>query len=118
MIDFGGIIYYIDLTAFDKAITPVGVKPTDKIITTEFKTYRDSQGHVTSSEDYTTSILRGKEIDATKFEIIRTMIDVILDYNDESDTSLGAERALEKTTLAYKIAFNTLFNYGILKEKD
>jgi hypothetical protein len=46
------------------------------------------------------------------------MIEVLIDYDDEdSDTTLGVERALDKTPLAYKIAFNTLYNYGILKEK-
>jgi len=50
--------------------------------------------------------------------VIRTMIEVILDYEDESDASLGSERALEKTPLSYKLAFNTLYNYGIIKEKE
>ena len=70
-------------------------------------------------EEVKVSSPRGKEIDAAKFEIIRTMLDVVLDYgDDESDTSLGSERALEKTPLSFKLAFNTLINYGIIKEKE
>jgi hypothetical protein len=46
------------------------------------------------------------------------MVEILLDFEDESDASLGAERALEKTPLSYKLAFNTLYNYGILKEKE
>jgi hypothetical protein len=118
MIDFGGTIYYIDINAFDKAITPSGYKPNDKIITEETKTYYDENGEVSGKESYETSTTRGKEIDLSKFEILKTMIEVLIDYDDEdSDTTLGVERALDKTPLAYKIAFNTLYNYGILKEK-
>lgn len=46
------------------------------------------------------------------------MVEVLIDSDDESDTSLGADRALEKTPLSYKFAFNTLIEYGILKEKE
>jgi hypothetical protein len=119
MIEFGGTIYYIDISAFDKVITPVGFKPTDTITSTETKITKDGSGDIITIEEFSTSSLRGKEIDAAKFEVIRTMLDVVLDYgDDESDTSLGSERALEKTPLSFKIAFNTLINYGIIKEKE
>jgi hypothetical protein len=119
MIEFGGIIYYIDIVAFDKAITPAGFKPTDNVTSTTITKTKDSNGEIISIEEIENSMPRGKEIDAAKFEIIRTMLDVVLDYgDDESDTSLGAERALDKTPLSFKIAFNTLINYGIIKEKE
>ncbi len=46
------------------------------------------------------------------------MIEVLIDYDDEIDDSLGADRALSKTPISYKLAFNTLFNCGVLKEKE
>jgi hypothetical protein len=46
------------------------------------------------------------------------MIEIITDDMEDTDDSLGVDRALEKTSLAYKIAFNTLHNYGILKEVE
>ena len=79
---------------------------------------KDGDGNILAIEEYETSAPRGKEIDTAKFEVIRTMLEIVLDYEDESDTSLGAERALEKMPLSYKLAFNTLYNYGILKEKE
>jgi hypothetical protein len=118
MIEFGGTIYYIDLGALDKALTPSGVKPNDIIKTIEKKIIKDGEGLITSIEEYESSALRGKEIDAAKFEVIRTMFEIILDYEDESDASLGAERALDKTPFSYKLAFNTLYSYGIIKEKE
>jgi hypothetical protein len=119
MIEFGGIIYYLDIEALDAAITPKNVNPTDKISLTEVRESKDPKGKLISSETVITTSLRGKEIDGPKYDIIRMMVEMILDYDeDETDTSLGAERALEKTSLAYKLAFNTLYNYGILKEKE
>jgi hypothetical protein len=45
------------------------------------------------------------------------LIDVIMDdLDDEPDDSLGTERALNKKTVSYRIAFNTLKQYNILKE--
>ena len=39
------------------------------------------------------------------------------DDPDETDSTLGTERILDKTPLSYRIAFNTLLKYGILKEE-
>jgi len=43
------------------------------------------------------------------------MLEIIYSYNEDLDDSLGTERALNKTTISFKIAFNTLQYYGILK---
>jgi hypothetical protein len=118
MIEFGGILYYIDVNALDKAITPTNVKPTDKITMTETKVVKNGEGVIIGTEEVQTSSLRGKEIDGAKYDIIRMMLETLIDYDEETDDSLGADRALEKTPLAYKLAFNTLYNYGILKEKE
>ena len=120
MIEFGGVIYYIDVDALDKALIPKGYKPTDKIETTYLKTYFDDEGKVTGKEETIESSTRGKEIDGPKYEVFRTMIEILLDFQDEDeeDITLGAERALSKKPLSYQLAFNTLYNYGILKEKE
>jgi len=118
MIEFGGILYYLDIDALDKAITPKTGKPTDKISLTEHKEVTDVKGKLVGTETVVTTSLRGKEIDGPKYDILRMMVETLIDYDDESDTSLGAERALDKTPLSYKLAFNTLYNYGILKEKE
>ena len=50
--------------------------------------------------------------------MIRELIDVVLSHDEDGDTSLGAERVLSQTPLSFKIAFNTLYEYGIIKEKE
>lgn len=118
MIEFGGTIYFFDIDALDKAITSKVGKPTDKVSLTEHNEVTNEEGKVVGTETTVTTSLRGKEIDGAKYDLLRMMVETLIDYDDESDTSMGAERALDKTPLSYKIAFNTLYNYGILKEKE
>ncbi len=119
MIEFGGSIYYIDLDALEKTIKPVGVDPTDKVTDREEKTYLDAEGKLTSSEIVEVTRERGREIDGAKYEMVRLLMEILMDGTEETDDdTLGADRALEKTSLSYKIAFNTLYTYGILKEQE
>ena len=118
MIEFGGVLYYIDLDAFEDAISTKKPSEEETVSSTETKTYIEANGKVNSIEKTVATVPKVREVDITKFEIIRNLLDVVLDYDDESDTSLGAEIALEKTSLSYKIAFNTLYEYGIIKEKE
>ena len=121
MIEFGGVFYYIDIDALDKAVTINNDIVGEDIITVETTTSKDEKGKIIGVDQTISSMKRGKEIDGPKYEILRTMIQVIIDCEketEESDTSLGADRALDKKPLTYKIAFNTLYNYGILKEKE
>lgn len=119
MIEFCGVYFYIDLTAFDKAVTTPNTKPSDEIKTSESTVSFDENGKINASTQTTYTNMRGKEIDPSRFEIINKMIDIIIDFSDsEVDTTLGYENVLEKSPLPFKIAFNTLINYGILKEKE
>lgn len=119
MIEFGGSVYYIDIDALEKAIKPNGVNLNDKIIEREEKMVLDKDNNVVNTEVTEVTRERGREIDGAKYEMFRLMIEILMDSTEETDdTTLGAERALEKTSLSYKIAFNTLYNYGILKEQE
>ena len=118
MIEFGGILYFLDVEALEDSITLKGNNPKELITDTTTTTYYDADGKATHSEKIETSTERGREIDATKYDILRMCVEVLIDYNEESDDTLGADRALEKTPLAYKLAFNTLLSYGILKETE
>ena len=119
MIEFGGSFYYIDIEALDKVIKPNGVNQTDKVIEREEKIHLDENNKLVYSDITEVSRDRGKEIDGAKYEMFRLMIEILMDNTEETDdTSLGAERALEKTSLSYKIAFNKLYHYGILKEQE
>ena len=115
MLEFGDSAFYLDLKAFDSLIslTEKGGETVDK----ETKETYNSDGKLIKTEKYTRTTQQGKEIDAAKYDVIKTFIEFIIDSTEEIDDSLGAERGLSKTSLAYKIVFNTLINEGIIKEK-
>ena len=116
MIEFGGIHYYFNLEALDKII----VFKNDKVsVTTKTNKYLGVDGETISTTIETIEEPKGKEIDVSKYDILRTMIEVLIDdIHEEEETDLGADRALSKKSLAYQLAFNTLYHYGILKEKE
>jgi len=119
MIEFGGNIYYIDISAIENIVKPSGLDPSDLITDTETKTILDSTDIKTSTEIIQVTRERGREMDAAKYDIVRLMLDVLMDGNNENeDDSLGLDRALDKTSLPFKIAFNSLIKYGILKEVE
>lgn len=118
MIEFGGVNYSFNLEAFSKAIKLGGSDPKEliKFTTKKTKTLVGGEEVVTLTE---TTSERGLEIDSAKYELIKTMIEVVMDDVDvEADDTLGVDRAFDKFNLSYKIAFNTLLSYGILVESE
>lgn len=49
-----------------------------------------------------------------KFELVKTMIDVLMTENEEVDENLGI-KGTSNLTMPFKLAFNTLLVHGILK---
>lgn len=115
-LDFGGTTYYIDLDAFDKLLTIDGnISPKTVIDTVETKTF-DAEGKLVSSEVSKTTTSKNKEINIATYETLRMFLEIVLTYNEESDDTLGVDRALLNTPLSFKISFNTLLKHGIIKE--
>ena len=54
-------------------------------------------------------------INLPKFEFFKLMLDVCLGYAEEVDDSLG-QLGLNKTTIPFRLAINTLIEYKILKK--
>jgi hypothetical protein len=117
MLEFGDSIYYIDLKAFDNVLTINKGSDGKTTRDQEMKIVYDGGGNIVSTETYERISPQHKEIDAAKYDLLKTFIEYIIDYEDESDDTLGAERALNSTPLGYKIVFNTLYKEGIIKEK-
>lgn len=116
MIEFGNSVYYIDLKAFDKAITLIDGKDKSSI-EKEIKTTKHQDG-TTVIENYERVVPKNKEIDGAKYDLLKTFIEYIIDSEEVSDDSLGADRALSEASFGYKVVFNTLYKEGIIKEKE
>ncbi len=119
MIDFGGVQYYIDLNKISSIVLSESKKkPVENISVIDTTTTTDVSGEMTTTTTKQTVSNVAKEIESMKYDVIKTMIEVLVDNDDELDDSLGTDRALASTTLGYKLAFNTLYQCGILKEKE
>lgn len=115
MLEIGGVEYAIDLEALDAVITSKS-HDTNKVTEKESKEILDEKGELIGSEVYTKEYERLREIDMAKYETIRVLFEVILSTQEEVDGDLGVERGLGKLPLPFKLSFNTLINYGIIKE--
>lgn len=119
MLEFGNSIYYIDIEAFDRAITVTtildGLPP---IVDTETKTTINEGGQIVQVEKLEKTYGKIKEIDAVKYDLLKSFVEYLMDYDDITDDTLGLDRAFKKAPLGYKVIFNTLLNQGILKEID
>lgn len=116
MIEFGGIYYYLDLAALESMVY-FKQKPNDFHTSFETTTKTLSDGSIEKTV-IESSLPKLKEMDGMKYDILRNCVEVILDTDDQGDSALGAEKALEAMPLSYKMAFNTLYNYGIIKEQE
>lgn len=116
MLDFGGTSFYIDLTSMEKLMTNK-VEKNEQKTSKQIKEVFGVNGELISTEIVTSTIDKEDEINITKLETINLMIDVLMANKEEMDTSLGLERALSNADLSFQIAFNTLYNYKILREK-
>jgi len=119
MLEFGNTIYMIDIDAFDKAITIS--KPSDEtppVTDIDKKTTLDSEGRILAIEVIEKIYGKNKEIDSVKYDLLKTFIEYLMDYDDPMDDALGVDRALSKAPLGYKVIFNTLLYNNVLKELE
>jgi hypothetical protein len=115
-LEFGGNYYYIDFDGLDKFLW---IKDNDKEVSdTEHRTIYTAEGEPNGSEIVKKISINEKEINGVRYELITSMLQTVLDFSDgdDDDDLLGAKKALEKMPFAYKLAFNTLIKYNIIKE--
>jgi|TARA_R110000796_G_scaffold74_16_gene352 hypothetical protein len=86
-LDIVGIPLYVDVEEFVNFVTTKDTEDDDEIL----------------------------HINAPKYEILRLMLEVVLNDNEIVDDSLGI-RALRNSTIPFKLTLNTLINYNIIKE--
>ena len=115
MLDIGGTQYIIDFDALEDLLNidpDLGAKDITEIEVKEVWEKDEYMG----KEVYTKKYPKGKEIDMTRYELIRMLFEVVLTYDLEMDDTLGIELGLKNASLPFKLSFNTLINYGIIKE--
>jgi basic membrane lipoprotein Med (substrate-binding protein (PBP1-ABC) superfamily) len=122
MIEFGDKYYTFNLDKLDKYVC-IYPKANEAKYHEEEKVIQnfDDNNVLLNSSKTIIRTNRIKDVDTVKYDMIRNLIDVVLDTmmntDGADDEALGADNVLSKKPLAFKIAFNTLLNLGILKEE-
>lgn len=60
----------------------------------------------------------GQIIDLTKWETIKVMIESVLSENNPIDEAMGRTKLGEQLSIPFRLSFNTLLNYKIIKEQQ
>lgn len=62
--------------------------------------------------------IEGQIIDLTKWETIKVMIESVLSENGPVDEAMGRTKLGEQLSIPFRLSFNTLLNYKIIKEQQ
>jgi len=116
MIELFGEFYYIDFDEID-AFLILGDDKQEKLKTTQKVEVFNANDKLISSEITHNEDIKHKEINGVRFDLIRGFIADLGDEKEEGDSALGANN-LKETGIGFKIAFNTLLAYDILKKMD
>lgn len=128
-LEFGGNAFYINLDAILETIRienqtqpEILVKQSPQVEIKETKSSRKKKiiepEPIVEQVETTLDENIGIQVDISKWEILRLMIDAIMHTNTDVDDKLGMAGLNNNTPIPFKIAFNTLLKYNILQEEE
>lgn len=113
-----GSQYYFDLDELSEFIRIEKNETVDDILG---DTKNDEEEEKENSEEKDSKELEppieGQIIDLTKWETIKVMIESVLSENSPVDEAMGRTKLGEQLSIPFRLSFNTLLNYKIIKEK-
>ena len=78
---------------------------------------RDDKGNILKDGDGKVILDDALHVDVTKYEMLRDMLTTVLQGTDEIDEKLGI-MALDSLPISFKLSYNTLIYYDILRELE
>ncbi len=116
MIEIFGETYFIDFEELNNfLISDNTFNPNKKVNEIEITTNYDPKGNIIGQSEVKYEKDKPKEINVVRYDIIRGLIDDLGSSDGEEDEVLGAAN-LNKTSIRFKLAYNTLVYYDILKK--
>jgi len=117
MLTIGDAYFYFDLKRIDELVGAEDSLKAKEMVETEVIEKFNAAGELVESNKVTKTYMKGKEIDGSKYDTIRFMMDILISYSDdEADDTLGFDHMMNKAPMSFKLAFNTLKKEGILRE--
>lgn len=129
-LEFGGNAFYINLDAILDSIRidyveqpPIQELPPPEVVVKKSRKSKkeESISNIESLNEQLEIIPEqnnGIQVDISKWEILRLMIDAIMNTNTDVDDKLGMAGLNNNSSIPFKIAFNTLLKYNILQEEE
>ncbi len=115
LLPFGNKIFYIDLDSIlDAVLFDTMDIPTSEELVGKSKNKNKKKNEINELEIPDNF---GITINVTKWEVINKLMDVLLNEISDHDDKLGMKN-LEKFSIGFKIAFNTLLKNNIIKIMD
>lgn len=114
LLDFGGRYYIMDFDAASDSMMLESEIKEEFETETYFKI--DENGNDVPIHKTVRSKPKSREINVTKYELLRWLATIVLDDDLIVDDTLGIDHALKNASLSFKMAFNTLVANGIIKE--
>ena len=108
--------YYFDLDELSQFIRIEKDETVDDILG---ETKNDVEGGSEEKEsEEPEAPVEGQIIDLTKWETIKVMIESVLSENGPVDEAMGRTKLGEQLSIPFRLSFNTLLNYKIIKEQQ
>lgn len=122
LIKIGGENFILNFESMTKLLTDkedLSGPLTGKEVTTVEIYGEKSNPSLRTGKEVTTRVYdKDRQIDVSKYETLRTLIDIVLSTNEEMDDTLGTERGMKQMPIPFKLAFNTLLYYNVLEKID
>jgi len=127
-LEFGGNVFYINMASIidviridpiENEIPMMEVLP-PPVVVKKSKSKKVVEPEIPMSEDMLFLPDSGSsiQVDISKWEVLRMMIETIMNTHTEIDDKLGLAGLNNNATIPFKIAFNTLLKYDILQEEE
>jgi hypothetical protein len=110
--------YYIDFKALDELLK-IKEKGSNGTIIEEDESFHymideDGKEVLIGRDKNIKKYPKGREIDAVKYDLVSTLIDTLLNSNEDIDTLLGL-KTLQNSSLPLNLAITTLIECGVIK---
>lgn len=106
--------YYFDLDELSQFIRVEKNESVDDLLGENKKEKLEKENE---KEGDNSEPVEGQIIDLTKWETIKVMIESVLSENGPVDEAMGRTKLGEQLSIPFRLSFNTLLNYKIIKEQ-
>jgi hypothetical protein len=114
LFEIAGSKYYFDLDQLSHFIRIEKPESVDDILGEAKKEMEESE----SEEESTPMDAYTQIIDVTKWETTKVMIESVLNEQGPVDEAMGYTKLSSQLSIPFKLSFNTLLKYQIIKEQD